>query len=140
MAEKCPARLDDFCTKYSVSIFSVSLPCIFCRFICDLQDIAAFHIKKLSIVWRGGKPYICCRKCANLSAKFEYEQYCVCIVKAISIECLLQKSLYDITVRCLCCYKLLDTAEKVDCCASDEYFALVRGSWRAPCRDCIRKQ
>lgn len=140
MACARPLRLDDFCAVYSVSLFDVSLPCIFCKFVCDLQDLAAFHIRNLCLVWRSEQAFACCRKCINLSAKYEYDNYCVCIVNALSIEQLLGLSLKDIFIRCLCCYKLLDIAEKLDCCAGNEFFALVRGTWRGPCRNCIRKR
>ena len=139
MAEFCPVRLDDFCNYYCVSLFDLSLPCIFCKFICDLQDLASFHLKRLSIVWRSGKPYICCRKCVKLSALYEAENYCVCVVKASVLEGLLHKSLQSVAIRCLCCYQLLDLCEKLDCCARNENFSLVRGTWRGPCRNCISK-
>lgn len=140
MAGRHPVRLDDFCRVYDLSLFNVSLPCIFCNFICDLQDLASFFMKQLSIVWRNGKPFVCCRKCALLSAKHEFERFCVCLTKAASLENLLQKPLRAIVIRCVYCYQLLDISEKLDCCASDESFALVRGTWRGPCRHCIRKQ
>nr|AYA94392.1 MAG: E6 protein [Human papillomavirus] len=139
MADFRPVRLDDFCNFFSVSIFDLYLPCIFCKFICDLQDLAAFHVKKLSIVWRNGKAFVCCRKCVQLSAKYEFDNYSVCVVKACSLEGLLHKSLQSITIRCVSCYQLLDLTEKIDCCARQDDFALVRGSWRGPCRNCHTK-
>lgn len=139
MADSYPVRLDDFCNRYSVSIFNLCLPCIFCKFNCNLQDLASFHLKRLSIVWRAGKPFICCSKCALLSAKYEFENYCTCVVKASLIEDLLHKSLHCITIRCVACYQLLDFSEKLDCCARDQEFCLVRGSWRGPCRNCTAK-
>lgn len=139
MAGIFPVRLDDLCSYYSVSLFDLSVPCIFCKFICDLQDLASFHLKKLSIVWRGGNPFACCRKCVQLSAKYEFDNYCVCVVNAVNLESLLHKSLKCINIRCVSCYQLLDLTEKLDCCAREDIFALVRGSWRGPCRNCYLK-
>lgn len=64
----------------------------------------------------------------------------MCTVNAVFIESLLQKPLKDIPIRCIHCYKLCDLAEKFDCIVKDQCFALVRGTWRGPCRDCALKE
>nr|AYA94113.1 MAG: E6 protein [Human papillomavirus] len=137
MEERFPVKLDDFCSYFNISIFDLHLPCIFCGFYTDLQDLAAFHLRQLCIIWRSKKPFVCCRKCITASAKYEYDKYCLCTVSAVNLEGLLQKPLKDIAVRCLQCYKLCDLAEKFDCIVRQQEFCLVRGSWRALCRDCF---
>lgn len=137
MAETFPVKLDDFCSVFNISVFDLHLPCIFCGFATDLQDVAAFHLRRLCIIWRKKIPYICCRKCTIASAKYEYDHYCLCAVDAVNLEGLLQKPLKEIAIRCIKCYKLCDLAEKVDCIVRQAKFHLVRGSWRATCRDCV---
>ena len=139
MAAYFPVKLDDYCSYYNINLFDLSLPCIFCGTYCDLQDLASFFMKGLNLVWRNVRAHACCTKCILLSAKHEYEKHCICVVHASSLELLTQRGLKDIPVRCVRCYKLLDTAEKFDCAAADEQFSLVRSSWRGPCRSCIRK-
>lgn len=140
MEERFPVKLDEFCSYYNISLFDLSLPCIFCGFHSGLQDLASFHVKQLCIIWRSNTPFVCCRKCVTASAIYEYNNYCLCTVNAVFIESLLQKPLKDIPIRCLYCYKLCDLAEKFDCIVRDQSFALVRGTWRGPCRDCVLKE
>nr|AYA94714.1 MAG: E6 protein [Human papillomavirus] len=139
MAGLCPTRLDEYCIKYQLPFFNLELPCIFCKRIIDLQSLAAFYVKDLSLVWKDDACYACCQPCLKLTARYERERYTRCIVKAYSLQFLLQLPLSAISVRCVICYKPLDTAEKFDCYTADYDFWLIRYHWRSYCRFCAPK-
>nr|AYA93712.1 MAG: E6 protein [Human papillomavirus] len=140
MADLCPRSLDEYCKIYQINFFDLRMLCIFCKFPTSLQDLASFHTKRLSIVWRDNTPHACCMKCIRLSAIVEKEQYCMCIVNCCFLDALVGKPLKDISMRCVQCYSLLDYAEKLDACASEREVYLIRGYWRTDCRDCVQKE
>ena len=139
MEPSYPTRLDDYCKYFHLSIFDVSLQCIFCSFILDTQQLADFYRKDLSLVWRNGLCFACCRQCCRLSARFEFEQYFRCSVSALMIQDVLGKPLKDIIIRCYGCMALLDLVEKYDTVCRNEQFYLVRNGWKGLCRECIPK-
>ena len=139
MADSLPTSLDDYCKVFRVSFFDVRLQCVFCkRFLC-LQELADFHVKHLSLIWKGCSCYSSCSNCLKLIARYEFENHCQCTVKSDLFEDVVNKKLKDVIVRCLYCYKLLDFIEKFDCCCRGLDFSLVRGHWRNCCRICIRQ-
>lgn len=139
MASNPPVRLDAYCKTFNVDFFDLQIPCIFCKHYLNLQELAAFHMKRLSLAWRDSICYACCTGCIRLSAKLEIEKYYRCSCSSDTLEFLLEVPLTEITVRCLDCYALLDTAEKFDCKARSEYLHLVRHVWRGYCRICAKK-
>ncbi|ABR20502.1 E6 protein [Human papillomavirus 88] len=134
-----PKRLDDFCSIFNISLFDVHLPCIFCGYILDLQQLGSFYQKQLSLVWRSGACFACCVPCSRLSARYEAERFYRCSVKGIHFEDFLRKNLADVVCRCYECMSLLDLPEKLDCIFRGECFHLVRNTWRGTCRNCCRK-
>lgn len=131
-------RLRDYCMQYDISLFDCVLKCIFCKFRLTLTELAEYEEKTLFVTWRDDTPFACCRNCLRLSAKLERERYTTCNTRCGIIESVIGKPLSAVCVRCLCCYKLLDIAEKVDLKAGNKEAFLVRGSWRAPCRNCTQ--
>ena len=140
MADGRPTALDDFCRRFDISFFDLHLTCIFCSHTVDLQDLASFYLKKLSLICRGGCYYACCSECLRLSARFEQENYFQCSIKAVNLEEVAQRKIKEICIRCVCCLRLLDIVEKLDLLYSDQACYLIRGLWRGYCRNCIRKQ
>lgn len=134
-----PRRLDQLCKDTGVSFFELKLQCAFCGFELTLQELADFHEKTLSLLYRGNVPYAACRPCLRLSAKHEFEQFCRCSVPAAALSDILRLPLTAVTIRCKECYRLLDLAEKIDLCAADESVFLVRSYWRGFCRGCRKK-
>lgn len=134
-----PRRLDVYCQQFGTSFFDVRLPCLFCKFELDLQELADFHQKALCLIWKGDKCYAACRRCLRLSALHERENCCRCSVPPDAIEHVTGKSLKDLVLRCYLCYKQLDYAEKIDCVAADVDILLIRHHWRALCRNCTQK-
>lgn len=139
MEDRFPRSLDDYCKVYQIDIFTLRLPCIFCGFFAGFEDLASFYIKRLSVIWRFNRPYVCCIKCVRHSAIVEREKYCQCSVKCSLLDAVVGKELKDIVIRCILCYGLLDYAEKIDACVSDRLVYLVRGHWRTECRNCVEK-
>lgn len=139
MAAELPRRLDQLCESSGRSFFELQLQCAFCNHPLGLQELAAFHEKRLSLIYRDITPYGVCRGCTRLSARCEYEHFCRCSLKADILPDILQVPLTAICVRCLYCYRLLDCAEKFDLAAGSETVFLVRNIWRGPCRDCRKK-
>lgn len=139
MASELPKRLDQLCEATGTSLFDLTLHCAFCNFRLTFQELADFHWKSLSLLYRNNQPYAACRVCLTVSAKAEFEKFCRCSVPAENLSDLLQQRLSDISVRCYLCYKLLDCAEKVDLCAGSLKVYLVRQYWRGVCRDCRKK-
>lgn len=131
-----PTRLDEFCKLHNIDFFNLRMPCIFCKFLCTLEDLASFHQKNLSVVYRLGTPHACCKKCLLHSAKYERHRFFQCTVKCSIIDVVAGKPLDELLVRCLHCFALLDHAEKYDCLSRDEQVVLVRGHWRLCCRNC----
>lgn len=139
MDSQLPRRLDRLCESLGISFFDLKLPCAFCDFHLTLQELAEFYEKSLSVLYRNGMPYGACRGCLKLSAKHEYEQFCRCVVLAEILPDLVNQPLSTICMRCLCCYRLLDPAEKIDLYAGNENVYLVRTLWRGRCRECRKK-
>lgn len=131
-----PTRLDEYCKLHCIDFFNLRLHCIFCKFICTLEDLAAFYQKNLSLVYRLGIPHACCSKCLRHSAEYERYKFFQCAVNYSVIDVIAGKSLNDLIVRCLYCLALLDYAEKYDCLSRGEQVVLVRGHWRSCCRNC----
>lgn len=132
-----PTRLDEYCQVFGVSFFNLRLPCIFCKFLCTVEDLAAFFKKKLSLVYRNRVPFACCLKCLKHTARYERQKFSLCSVKPFVIDALTGKSFFELPVRCLLCLSLLDEIEKKECCLREEDIILVRGHWRCFCRDCF---
>lgn len=139
MAEEPPKRLDELCKRTGISFFDLNINCAFCNFALTLQELADYHVKCLSLLYRGDIPYAACRRCLLLSAKLEYEQFCRCKVPAEILSDILRMPLTSVNIRCKLCYKLLDCPEKFDLCAANEDVYLVRNLWRGNCRDCRKK-
>lgn len=139
MAEEPPKRLDELCKQSGISFFDLVVNCAFCNFGLTLQELADYHVKNLSLLYRQGVPYAACRRCLRLSALHEFEQFCRCKVPAEILSDLVNAPLTTINIRCKHCYKLLDCPEKFDLCAASEDVYLVRNLWRGVCRDCRKK-
>nr|AYA94338.1 MAG: E6 protein [Human papillomavirus] len=139
MAGLQPCNLYQYCASKNLSLFDLRLPCVFCKNELDFMSLADFHLKNLQLLHKENTCYACCSVCLRVSAKFELENYFQCYVKAKYFTTLCEKPLQCIIVRCIDCYRLLDCMEKVDCCAADLPFCLVRGRWRNFCRHCIKK-
>lgn len=138
MAEPHPTNLEDYCKVHNCSLFTLTLPCVFCKFEINYLGLAEFHYKNLSLIYKEGICYACCGSCLKLTAKYEAEQFGRCSVDPRCIEFLCKKPLAEITVRCLCCFKALDLIEKYDCITADLPFVLIRHHWRNYCRHCVK--
>nr|AYA94734.1 MAG: E6 protein [Human papillomavirus] len=134
-----PTSLDDYCRHFNCSFFDLRIRCIFCRHFLDLIQLADFHSKTLSLVWRGCECFACCTNCARLSAKFEFESYYRCSIPAVIIEDIVKQKLHQLIVRCYLCLRLLDTVEKYDSVCRGDSFHLVRQGWKGICRICASK-
>ena len=137
--ETPPTRLDQYCKQHRISFFELRIQCIFCRHICSLVDLAAFYHKCLRLVWKDEVCYACCTACLKLSAKFELENYYQCSISSQFFEDIVRKPLQEIVIRCLKCFALLDIMEKLDHLRNCRDVHLVRGHWRADCRNCAPK-
>nr|AYA93733.1 MAG: E6 protein [Human papillomavirus] len=140
MANGRPRSLEEYCRRYDISFFHLSVPCIFCFHHINLQELAAFYLKQLSLVWRADQCFACCEACLKLSAKFERENYFQCAARTSVLEGLLKQDLKSIIIRCMYCCRLLDTIEKYDSLYRDDLLCLIRGKWRGTCRLCTIKQ
>nr|AYA94859.1 MAG: E6 protein [Human papillomavirus] len=140
MASLPPTRLNEYCRLHNINFFDLRLLCVFCKFVCSPEDLAAFFTKNLSLVYKCNIAYACCLKCLKLTANYERERYSQCIVKSSVIDAVAGKCLEDLIVRCLYCYALLDVLEKKECLNRDEDIHLVRGHWRSSCRNCFSVQ
>ena len=138
MAELFPIRLDNYCRTFHISFFDLKLQCLFCKSYLSVLDLAGFYHKDLCLVWRQRICYACCCPCLRLLAKYERENYCICECSGTTLECLVNKSLQDIIIRCVYCLQKLDYAEKVFCDRNCIRFSLVRGHWRGYCRKCVK--
>lgn len=134
-----PLSLEDYCRQFDISIFDLHIQCIFCRFVLNIEHLASFANKTLSLIWRDNHPYACCISCARLSAKFECERYYQCSIRAVDIEGVLGKPLYALIIRCSECLRLLDIVEKYDGVCRNDYFHIVRSSIKGLCRFCVPK-
>lgn len=139
MAASLPKRLDELCQATGQSFFELDIKCAFCNFKLSLQELASFHESCLSLLYRNNFPFGACTGCLRLSAKCEFDLYCRCSVRAEILPDILQTPLTQISVRCVHCYKKLDSAEKFDLCTGSEDVYLVRNLWRGPCRSCRKK-
>ena len=139
MEEPLPLKIEDYCNRYGISFFALQLRCIFCKHWIDTVQLAAFHAKRLTLLWRQNVCYACCAPCLRLSAKYECERYYQCSLKSTFIVDVLHKPLSEIVIRCLHCLCMLDLIEKVEHLITDDPFHLVRGHWRGTCRNCKKE-
>ncbi|ATQ38168.1 E6 [Gammapapillomavirus sp.] len=140
MAGLQATNLEDYCKLNNISFFDLSLRCVFCKHKIDTLELAAFHEKHLSLVFKeDGQCYASCSNCLRLAARYELENFYRCSVEATCIEFVCKKPLKEIIVRCVLCYKLLDLIEKYDCIVGDLPFVLVRRHWRNYCRFCVKQ-
>lgn len=139
MEHQYPLDLESYCNYYNLSFFKLQLKCIFCKCILTPVDLALFFVKKLSIIWRSNESFACCNSCLHLSARYESERYFQCSCKVEILHELIEKPLHDVVMRCYYCLTLLDIGEKCDLVARNKEAVLIRGHWRAPCRECINK-
>lgn len=135
-----PTSLPSYCSTFSISFFDLRLQCIFCKSYLSLVDLAEFHEKELSLIWKKNICHACCARCLGLSAKYEVENYFQCACEVEFLHALLNKPLQEIIIRCYYCYKLLDLSSKFDLISRGRQACLVRGHWRAPCRVCLAKE
>nr|AYA94107.1 MAG: E6 protein [Human papillomavirus] len=138
MADLQPTNLEDYCNLHKISLFNLSLPCVFCKHNVNYVGLASFHYKQLSLIYKDNICHACCEPCLLLTAKYERERFCRCSAGVKFIETLCKKSLKDICVRCIVCYKLLDYIEKFDCTVCELPFYLIRHHWRNYCRHCVK--
>lgn len=134
-----PETLSSYCKLFGLSLSEVKLPCNFCKFYLNEQDLAAFHLKQFKLLWKGPWCYACCRSCTRLSAAFELRTFYQCSCKCTAVEGLAKTNLVCIPMRCLLCLALLSYAEKLEHLNIEEDFVLVRSSWKGYCRNCIKK-
>ncbi|AHA37341.1 E6 [human papillomavirus 168] len=139
MADDRPKTLQQYCNLFNSNFFDLHIPCIFCSCILNFQDLASFANKNLSLVFRDSQYYACCNICSCVSARYEFDRYCQCAVRAIDIEEISGKHLHALLVRCHNCLKTLDIAEKYDLICREDCFYLVRCQWRGLCRNCVPK-
>lgn len=137
MAADLPTDLRAYCQRFGIDFFGLGLRCIFCKCVLDIVELAKFYKKGLCLVWRCNTAYAGCSKCLCLSARFEAEKHFQCSAKVEGLPHLLNRPLAEICLRCYYCLGLLDLQEKCDLVARGKPACLVRGYWRAPCRECI---
>nr|AEX31164.1 E6 protein [Human papillomavirus] len=137
--ETLPGQLDVYCQQYGISFFDLRIPCIFCRHLCSLMDLAAFYHKCLCLVWKNKVCYACCSACLTLSAKYELENFYQCSISSDCFEDIVRKPLKDVVIRCLKCLARLDFMEKLAHLRNCRPVHLIRGHWRADCRNCVEK-
>lgn len=138
MEPQFPTDLDSYCTYFKINFFDLILNCIFCKFPLSIVDLASFHNKRLSVIWRNNSPFACCTKCLRLTALYEEQNFFVCTAKSYSLTSLVGKELSDIPVRCIHCYAFLDYTEKLRHLYNNVDFVLIRGGWRGVCRNCVQ--
>nr|AYA94815.1 MAG: E6 protein [Human papillomavirus] len=139
METPMPTDLREYCKLFDICFFDLQLPCVFCKHIVPLQDLASFYLKCLCLIWKGAVCHAACTKCLKVTALFECDNYFQCSVNAIFLTDLVGKPISQIVVRCVHCLKLLDCAEKIDCIVQQQLCHLIRGRWRARCRVCTEK-
>lgn len=139
MEPQYPNNIEDYCTHFNISFFKLGLKCVFCRHWLNTVELASFHQKKLSLIWRDGDCYACCTGCLRLSANYETERYYRCSFNSKIIEDVFRAPLNEIIIRCMHCYNLLDYIEKFEHQMREEPFHLIRQHLRGSCRHCVRK-
>lgn len=132
-----PTCLRDYCDYFEINFFDLRLLCIFCKRLLDEVDLARFHKKQLYLVWRGFVAYACCDKCLKLSARYESEKHCVCVVEAENLHGLIGVPVQNVLLRCKQCLGVLTLSEKVDLLTGRKLVWLIRGYWRATCSSCM---
>lgn len=137
--DRFPITVADYCSEFDIPLKDLKLRCVFCKFYLTEQQLAAFCVKNLKLVWKNRYCFACCTPCLRLTAKFEAENYFQCMCKGEVLEVLTRIPLSSLSIRCLDCLTLLSFAEKIDCIIGGQNFYLVRGRWRSYCRNCIEK-
>lgn len=131
-----PTNLEDYCKHYGVSFFNLRLRCVFCNGLVDCIDLAAFHHKKLALVWKSNVCFVACTNCLKLCAAYEKERFYQCNIRSDLLSDVLHKPLTEIVIRCMYCLCKLDHIEKLEHCYKQQLFHLIRCRWRGRCRNC----
>lgn len=106
----------------------------------SLVDLAKFHEKGLCLVWRHNMCYACCDKCVYCSARYEASKHFQCTFNTENLHAFVDRPLQDIEIRCYYCLHVLTLVEKFALIAQGKPTCLIRGYFRAPCTDCLRKE
>lgn len=140
MEQIFPTKLNDYCSYFEIDFFSLSLKCIFCKCFLDLVDLASFHQKDLCLVWRDNVCFACCDRCLKCSARYEANKHFQCTFNTSTLHAVVGRPLQNIEIRCYYCLCVLSLVEKFDLIAQGRPTCLIRGYFRAPCKDCGRRE
>lgn len=136
MESQCYSNVYGLCMLHGCTLETLSIPCLFCKRTLSHQDIIAFIVKCLRVVYRDNSFYAACSDCLRVSAAYELKQYCQCSATSDFVKLMCNGDPAKLNVRCLLCMKRLDCIEKLDAFESEVEFFLIRSIWRAKCRLC----
>ncbi|AVH76831.1 E6 protein [Tursiops truncatus papillomavirus 8] len=133
-----PRLLEALCASMEIRPQDLLLTCVFCKVQLTLPDIWSFMYKNLNVVWKKKWPHGICWKCVDVQAKIDRLRYYVRSAYATTIEEETGKSIKELTIRCIRCWKTLCTFEKYRHLRLNLRFHQVGCNWRGFCLQCIR--
>jgi hypothetical protein len=134
--ESYPESVAGLAVLLDIPIEDLLIPCNFCGNFLSFLELNEFDAKNLTLIWKEHLVFACCRCCCTASGFFEFQNFYEGSVIGRDIETVEHKSIFDITVRCHQCLRLLDLIDKLDICGRSQHFHKVRGAWRGRCKYC----
>ena len=128
--------LFDLCDLYGCTLETLCVSCLVCKSNLSYQDLLAFIVKNLKVVYRNFAFHAACTSCLKLTALHEQRLYCQCTASAAYVQYVCNGDIASLNVRCVTCMKQLDCIEKLDCIQKEQTFFLIRSIWRCFCRLC----
>ncbi|CBD35694.2 putative E6 protein [Human papillomavirus 125] len=131
-----PKNVFILCRDSGISFDDLRLHCIFCTKQLTTNELSAFVLRELNLLWRGGAPYAACARCLLLQGiarrlkHWEYSYY----VERVEEET--KQSIDTQQIRCYVCHKPLVKEEKDRHRNTKRRLHRIAGHWRGCCQYC----
>ncbi|CAA75463.1 E6 protein [Human papillomavirus 77] len=131
-----PKNIFLLCRDSGIPFDDLRLLCVFCTKELTTAELAAFTIRELNVVWRGGAPYGACARCLLLYGierrlkHWEYSYY------VDGVEAETKESIDTQQIRCYMCHKPLTKEEKDKHRNEKRRLHRISGHWRGSCLHC----
>ena len=134
--DNLPQSVTELANLLQIPLEDILIPCNFCNSFLTFLELCEFDAKFLTLIWKDNLVFGCCRVCCTASAFYEFQLFYEQTVIGRQIEVVEQKSIFDISVRCHHCLRLLNQIEKLDICGRQQPFHKVRHNWKGLCKLC----
>ncbi|CAA44655.1 E6 [Pan paniscus papillomavirus 1] len=128
--------IDQLCKECNLCMHSLQILCVFCRKTLSTAEVYAFQYKDLNIVWQGNFPFAACACCLEIQGKVNQYRHFDFAAYAVTVEEEINKSIFDVRIRCYLCHKPLCDVEKLRHILEKARFIKLNCEWKGRCFHC----